>query len=317
MNSPTLTLAAHPVNTITPGVVRVREEEVQNEVDLDPIGALLPMFSPTTATPPVNTITPGVVRFNTIKPGVVRVREEEVQNEEEPIEVQIRKKRQSPGIGSHRTLYSGSSDDPSDKDHKKATSRYKLYQQNGGMVNGSNLSLSHVITSSVVLTAFADRNGGGTNSDKGRGEETQDKTMLKLENIILELFEGSKVAEMLNAWAIFNPSAPVDIPYQSLDVEEIMLIIHCCTTLGDGSEGSQEALRWTDVNGVEKEVEARKNGYKTVQKLMGAINQLSAEGGVGTPTASVRAVNFLKNIYNPLSNYKMSISCFDSLIGSI
>ena len=274
MNSPTLTLAAHPVNTITPGVVR----------------------------------------FNTIKPGVVRVREEEVQNEEEPIEVQIRKKRQSPGIGSHRTLYSGSSDDPSDK---KATSRYKIYQQNGGMVNGLNVSRSNFITSSAVLTAFADRNGGGTNSDKGRGEETQDKTMLKLENIILELFEGSKVAEMLNAWAIFNPSAPVDIPYQSLDVEEIMLIIHCCTTLGDGSEGSQEALRWTDVNGVEKEVEARKNGYKTVQKLMGAINQLSAEGGVGTPTASVRAVNFLKNIYNPLSNYKMSISCFDSLIGSI
>jgi hypothetical protein len=221
MNSPTLTLAAHPVNTITPGVVRVREEEVQNE--------------------------------------------------EEPIEVQIRKKRQSPGIGSHRTLYSGSSDDPSDK---KATSRYKIYQQNGGMVNGLNVSRSNFITSSAVLTAFADRNGGGTNSDKGRGEETQDKTMLKLENIILELFEGSKVAEMLNAWAIFNPSAPVDIPYQSLDVEEIMLIIHCCTTLGDGSEGSQEALRWTDVNGVEKEVEARKNGYKTVQKLMGAINQL-------------------------------------------
>ena len=84
------------------GVVRVREEEVQNEVD--PIDVqralLLPMFSPTPAAPPVNTITPGVVR----------VREEEVQNEEEPIEVQIRKKRQSPGIGSHRTLYSGSSD---------------------------------------------------------------------------------------------------------------------------------------------------------------------------------------------------------------
>jgi hypothetical protein len=77
MNSPTLTLAAHPVNTITPGVVRVREEEVQNE--------------------------------------------------EEPIEVQIRKKRQSPGIGSHRTLYSGSSDDPSDKDHKKATSRTEAW----------------------------------------------------------------------------------------------------------------------------------------------------------------------------------------------
>jgi hypothetical protein len=91
----------------------------------------------------------------------------------------------------------------------------ELYEQNGGMVNGSNLSRSHFITSSAVLSAFADRNGGGTNSDKGRGEETQNRTMLKLENIILELFEGSKVAEMLNAWEIFNPSAPVDIPYQS------------------------------------------------------------------------------------------------------
>jgi hypothetical protein len=206
-----------------------------------------------------------------------------------------KKKAQISCIGKGRTLYT----EPTSNKKSKGISRFKSYQEKGGKVNGKNTSNVEVIAGSSALTAFNDLTDGGVELTlRGRGEDTTDKAMQKMENMVLELFPESAMARMLKAWEDYDSEQPQDILFSPLKGPEVSLLIHLCTKMPNG----ESTFTWTCEDEV-KTVETRHNGYKTVSSFLQAIKYVCKEANVSSPTENGNIVAFMKDMrlnYVPL-----------------
>jgi hypothetical protein len=179
-------------------------------------------------------------------------------------------------IGSENKLYVDKTS-TGGKNSKVAVSRYKTYTGKGGVISGNNIQRLEDISNSGALSAYAQARPG-TGPQEQRGSPTKEETFCKLECLIFKLLPESEACKMLGEWEAWDPEEPTDIKFKKLTVDEVLLLISICAKISTTGDGN---FAWTDsVTGELMSVDTRNNGYKSVQKLLGAIREWTVNAGV-------------------------------------
>lgn len=188
--------------------------------------------------------------------------------------VEVAKKRQKPGIGTNFSTYTARRTF-SGVIREQRESRLQRYLDQGGVVNGKNNERAEEIAASSSLRAFSLVTGGRTK--KGRGSATQQETMIKYENAILRVFKDEPIAIMYNKWEEFvaGDNRDVDIVFVQITTTQLLLLLSLMSEMTDGSK----TFNYEDDDEEQVSIEVRGNGYKTLQKFLGAARDVAAQAG--------------------------------------
>jgi len=152
---------------------------------------------------------------------------------------------------------------------KKPQSRLKTYLSKGLRLSGGNDTIKLENEKSALLTKMQ---SGKKDTPSLRGDMTNEESQMKVENLILTCFPKSAFARFLKELE----TSEGDIQFEEMTTEMFVAIWRILTSDYEAS------FTWED-EGVPMRVYGRKNGYKTMTKVVTVINKLHELAGKPSP----------------------------------